>query len=97
MCRCVFTNRIIDGENFHEFHKCLICEKFTLLFNRHSKQSGKFSPLKVRNGSIRDDFLPQKAIHYKVYISACTFGLCVHVRVCVCAHTHTHMHGGQSF
>ena len=35
------------------------------------------SPLKVQNGLIREDFLPQKAIRYTVCISACTFGLCV--------------------
>ena len=81
------TNCIIEGD---EFHKCLIRENFTLLFNRCSKQSGKFSLLNVWNGSICEDFLPQKAIRYTVYISVHTFGLCVCVcvcvYVCVCVH-----------
>ena len=61
--------------------------KILLYFSISAPNSPEnFPPLKVWNGSIHEDFLPQKAIRYTVCISGCTFGLSVCVRVCVCAY-----------
>ena len=59
--------------------------KILLYFSISAPKSAEnFPPLKVWNGSIHEDFLPQKAIRYTVCISGCTFGLSVCVCVCVC-------------